>query len=1707
MTEERRQSASPIFTGRIGRADLIRVLADGGLDLQRDLAVRLGFSVRQPVARPVAERVPGSTGKVQHVEPPTVVRPTQSETEFRPVPTSFWQPVSLAIRGALPPLERKRVAGGIGRQSPRVCPAGLEFEPLAPPAVLRTRLRCLSAGQAERKKPDLKKVIRQISRGEMPRTIPRLKRRSWGREFHIIADIADHLMPYRDDQRAVIAALQKLLPDSVLTLSQLRHRASWPEILQPTDSYCDPVRPGPDATVLALTDLGSLGWQGRRDDWLGIGDELERARCRLFALVPCRLDAVPVGLQRQWGLIAWEHLASDSGAETDRELTRLLALLSQAVRIEPRLLRAVRRLLPGGKTDAGLEALFWRDSSIISGHVEAATMSPAAVAALRDALRNEPDELRRHVLDLIWSCHAPQYDGIWWTDIVNLGEDAERLVLKDEYEAAHGWFHDILDSIDVDGGDEAVVEFARRADSLLQSEAIEFDPALDELSTKIAIGGDAGQRRAGSDPRRGVKAGERSIHIRPAGERWAFTTARTDQPGEGCLATVTSSVAEIRIDHLREPAGRGRPLTVDTPTEDKWRNFWADGTPPDWATAWGLDEFGLWADLGVLVARSRDEATAAEAELLDPVTVDGQVWIDALARQLSVEEEDLRRTCHVWGFEHIQKTARSWSVSRRDALTLLRQIRKLDGSEVETVTATQQMRWVPAGTFWMGSAEDEAGRFENEGPRHEVRISRGFWMFDAPVTQEFWEAVMGENPSRFQTPDRPVEQVSWEDCQRFFERLRDLVPGLEIDLPTEAEWEFACRGGANTAPYDGAFEILGINNAPALDPVGWYGGNSGIDFELEDGDDASGWSEKQYEFDRAGTHPVRRKQPNALGLFDMLGNVLEWCRDAAFRDYSDEAVRYILFEGDASAYRVVRGGSWRNFARLVRAAYRGAYSPGYRHNFIGFRPRVRGCEPSRVAEQQAQGRSRERAVSRRSPSAEQGADSERASDERPTAIPGSATANQTAPPTAAPAAAQSSRLAPRDEPDAPLHGDRFIDAIAMVGLDVLPMPDWADDWGLDEFGLWAEFEISRDMEISEATMPIASADFPIADAVFRHRQRLRLIPPGTFLMGSSETEEVEADEAPQHNVTISQAFWLFDSPCTQVLWSILARDQPSKFKGEDRPVERVSWDDCRQFSRLLSERLDGVEVGLPTEAEWEYACRAGSTDTRYGELKDVAWYSKSSGNKTKPVRRKQPNAWGLFDTLGNVWEWCRDAAYRDYREEPVEDPIHDGDASALRVVRGGSWYNVARAVRAAYRRARTPGHRDHNIGFRPRVREHKLQQAVEQALAGGPPAGSEGRVSVERRSPIAEPGGDSGTASVARAAWINLVDADSDSTPVPQGPAVRIVTDVEELTLRKITKPAWASAMGRDRFGLWCEIEVGFGPTVDPQIDRDGLRTSFTPRRKPGVVTQRLRWIPPGQFQFGSPQDEPGRHDKYEFEPRTEPIREGFWLFDTPVTQELWEAVMQVESPAYFKSRTRPVEQVSWDDCQEFEKKFAALFAERGFGLGAELPSEIEWEYACRAGTTQATYGGAIEYLGDGNAPALDPLAWYSGNCGVDFDLDNGIEVNWLSDKQYEFAAGGTRPVRMKRSNAWGLYDMLGNVWEWCADVFAKPDQEPGDVEDAASARRVVRGGSWPADARRVRAAYRDANSPGDRYNDIGFRPRVRELQQAQPAGASGMVE
>jgi len=213
------------------------------------------------------------------------------------------------------------------------------------------------------------------------------------------------------------------------------------------------------------------------------------------------------------------------------------------------------------------------------------------------------------------------------------------------------------------------------------------------------------------------------------------------------------------------------------------------------------------------------------------------------------------------------------------------------------------------------------------------------------------------------------------------------------------------------------------------------------------------------------------------------------------------------------------------------------------------------------------------------------------------------------------------------------------------------------------------------------------------------------IQPGEFLMGCSANDsECNDNEKPAHPVRITKAFEIGKYEVTQAQWQSVMGNNPSKFKTPDLPVENVSWRDTQTFFQKMNDRNDGYRYRLPTEAEWEYAARAGTNGAYAGSLDAVGWYRENSHERSHPVGQKQPNAWGLYDTHGNVWEWVQDwygAKY--YSSNTASDPAGPAEGT-FRVMRGGSWDDDAAYARVAVRSIGEPNYRHGNfdleIGFR-----------------------------------------------------------------------------------------------------------------------------------------------------------------------------------------------------------------------------------------------------------------------------------------------------------------------------------------------------------------------------------------------------------------------
>jgi formylglycine-generating enzyme required for sulfatase activity/serine/threonine protein kinase len=837
---------------------------------------------------------------------------------------------------------------------------------------------------------------------------------------------------------------------------------------------------------------------------------------------------------------------------------------------------------------------------------------------------------------------------------------------------------------------------------------------------------------------------------------------------------------------------------------------------------------------------------------------------------------------------------------------------------------------IPDGEFLMGSSDDALEAEDDEKPLHRVRITKPFYMGACEVTQAQYEEVMGNNPSHFsangggkdrvigQSTDQcPVDNVSWFDAIKFCNKLSEkegkkpfyAIDGLAVRvedwneqgyrLPTEAEWEYACR--ANASPRTSFSFGDKLSDLPTY---AWFDANS-----------------------EQRTHGVGLKQPNGFGLYDVHGNVSEWCWDWHLREYYSQSRTHDPTGPPVAGCRVSRGGYFRDIPRFCASFDRKEYNPEEPKEWCGFRVVL---------------------------------------------------------------------------------GTSFVNTIGM---------------------------------------------------------NLRLIPAAKFLMGSpDEAVEAENDERPQHPVRITKPFYMGTCEVTQAQYQAVMGNNPSHFSangvGKDRvagqstdqfPVENVSWFDAIRFCNKLSEKegkkpfyqIVGTDVRvpdwkvegyrLPTEAEWEYACRANaSTWTHFSfgdrvtEMPGYAWFEANSDGQTHAVGQKRPNRFGLCDMHGNVYEWCWDWFLGEYYSQYSADDPTGAPVADQRVARGGNFMDPARFCRSANRGMGPPDMRREWIGFRV-------------ALGAS-----------ESRRPNTEPAGGNG------------------------------------------------SSQGNENSSR------GGGPAPPQSTNSDLLSNSES---FVNTIGMKLRLIPAAEFLMGSPDDgfdavgievEKPRHHVQ--------ITRPFFLGVYEVTQAEYKAVMG-NNPSRFsaigeaKERVAgqstdkfPVETVSWLDAIQFcnklsDKEHKTRFYEIEGGnvrvpdwhrQGYRLPTEAEWEYACRTNARMPTRFS----FGD-NDSDLQSYAWFGGNS---------------EDRSH--------PVGQKRPNDFGLYDMHGNVWEWCWDWLDRSYYEHSPSTDprgpSKGVFKVFRGGAMGEPPYNCRSARRYEGAPDGLGGNLGFRVALGAPERPGPKTESG---
>ena len=569
--------------------------------------------------------------------------------------------------------------------------------------------------------------------------------------------------------------------------------------------------------------------------------------------------------------------------------------------------------------------------------------------------------------------------------------------------------------------------------------------------------------------------------------------------------------------------------------------------------------------------------------------------------------------------------------------------------------APMEMVWIEPGTFTMGSPLSESGRGSDEGPQHRVTITQGFYLGKYEITQWQWYIVMGTFPWYDRSNVReigthPAVYMSWNDMQEFIRRL-NVAEGSEVyRLPTEAEWEYACRAGTMTQWSFG-------DDESRIGQYGWY-----LDNACDVGE--------------CYAHAVGTRLPNPWGLHDMYGNVLEWCQDLYSKDYYSESLSAAPTGPSTGRYRVLRGGGFVSNAQNVRSAARYA-APSITNPHFG----------ARLLRQEA---------GNHAPVSDTGPDHTANIGDTVT-LDGSGSRDPDGD-------ALTYRWTQTGGPAVTLSGTTTVRvAFTLVGPGIyvfsLIVNDGMADSAADEVTVTVEPAASSHREAATFTLP--------GNALME----MVWIEPGTFTMGSPLSEsDRQWTEGPQHRVTITQGFWLGKYEITQEQWRSVMGTSP--WSGEryvqvnvNHPAVYISWNDMQEFIRRLNV-AEGSEVyRLPTEAEWEYACRAGTT-TRYwfgddkSRLGDYAWYRDNDAGEryAREVGTKLRNSRGVYDMHGNVHEWCQDR-WGSYLSSSQVDPTGPATGSS-HVNRGGSFRSRAQDVRSASRSVASPGLRNHSIGAR-----------------------------------------------------------------------------------------------------------------------------------------------------------------------------------------------------------------------------------------------------------------------------------------------------------------------------------------------------------------------------------------------------------------------
>lgn len=821
------------------------------------------------------------------------------------------------------------------------------------PRVL-TFLQRVLGDRVEGRQPDTVKLVKQAANVKTIRRIPHRQRQHWAPQARLLIDINDDNFPYRRDFLHLRDRLLQARGNEGLAVQYcydepggyIVHYQQQREIIEPW------AKPAQNTPILILSDLGRHA-QSRQTlyAWLAFGQMLNAQGFRATVLMPAAKRQINPRLLRFFDCVVWDRASrlkpvkGDYQVEHDQcdhatNVEQLLVSLFAGVRIDSSLLRAVRYGLLHG-CDIGHETAIWRHAAVMSEGDEwgwQAASKPNYFAQAQSLIKALSPAQQQKLVELIGRYHAQYPDELYFEAMYNLKllglplplavEKATEKFLRDmvrTYQAhadnslLHAWVkrhlvrHEAKPIRQQHRYWTALMAFAKKRDEQLGGTSTSEWPS--DLSDE--------EKKTAWDFLNATQV-LRVYQLRQSGQNLVLVPEKSAAQADGSqtdlpdawsthaiagTTLLTLRLTDTHIFHTHTDR-QGRQTVVSLNLESSCGHSFQ-------FPATGQHTFQIGAEHITV------DVSAAQQRKADWMT-----FIGSGSDGMFAESRDAQNRVYRWywhapilinrqtlypGFWYSEpqslhaKFKPDWAGGAgRDEY----------GLHADAIIAgiRHRFRWIEPTSFLMGSPEDEAGRYDDE-LQHPVILTQGYWLAETTCTQELWQGVMGENPSEFKGDQLPVETVSWDDVQNFLKKLNKLNPKLKLRLPTEAEWENACRAGAVSAFH--------FEGEITLDKVNYRG-----TWEFE----SDKWGEESALRQSA---EVKRYAPNAWGVYQMHGNVWECCQDR-YGEYPVETV--IDPQGPSvGGSHVQRGGSWHSRARRCRSACRRNYDSSNRNFGIGFR--------------------------------------------------------------------------------------------------------------------------------------------------------------------------------------------------------------------------------------------------------------------------------------------------------------------------------------------------------------------------------------------------------------------------------------------------------------------------------------------------------------------------------------------------------------------------------------------------------------------------------------------------------------------------------------------------------------------------------------------------------------------------------------------------